>query len=160
MEVTNPIALALISIVFAVVIYFVIRHMRRVRSELKPVIAQFMEAGAARNVEAAYACCSHYSPTKEDVVELIERSYDAFRDYKRFTISVQQWHSDENITEAYVAGTVIYAGRRKQPFKFSLMKDNGGWRIAGVQIGSTKKGVVRRVVTETRRSDSGWRIRM
>jgi len=160
MEVTNPIVVGVILAVVAVVIYFVIRHIRRVRSQLKQIIAEFMEAGAARNIEAAYACCSHYSPTKEDVVELIERSYDAFRDYKRFTISVQQWHSDEDTTEAYVAGALIYTGRRKQPFKFSLMKDNDGWKIAGVQIGSTKKGVVRKVVTDTGRSHSGWRIRM
>ncbi|MDH4269491.1 MAG: hypothetical protein OEV52_04245, partial [Dehalococcoidia bacterium] len=140
MEVTNPIVVGVILAVVAVVIYFVIRHIRRLRSQLKQIIVEFMEAGVARNIEAAYACCSHYSPTKEDVVELIERSYDAFRDYKRFTMSVQQWHSDENTTEAYVGGAIIYTGRRKQPFKFSLMKEHDGWRIAGVQIGSTQKG--------------------
>ena len=147
-QITNPIAMALLLVVFAVIIGFVIRSIVRRRSELKAIIAEFMEAGAARNIEAAYACCSHYSPTKEDIVELIERSYDAFRDYERFTISEQQYRSGEGITEAYVDGeiiytgrdgAIIYTGRKKQAFKCSLMKENGVWKIAGVQIGSTKK---------------------
>jgi hypothetical protein len=153
-EITNPIALAVVAVICVVAALLVIRHTLRVRSELKSVIAQFMEAGAARNVEAAYVCCSHHYPTREDVVDLIERSCGVFRDYKRFTISVQQWHADKNTTEAYVAGAIIYTDSRKQPFKFSLMKENDSWKIAGVQIGPAEKGVVRKVVVERGRDDS------
>ena len=151
--ITNEIGIA-IAVVCVVVAAFVIRSVVRQRSKLKAIIAEFMEAGAARNIEAAYACCSHYSPTKEDIVELIERSYDVFRDYERFTISEQQYRSGERITEAYVDGEIIYTGRdgaiictgrKKQAFKCSLMKENGVWKIAGVQIGSTRKGVVRKI---------------
>ena len=159
-EITNPIALAVVAVICVVVTAFVIRHMVRVRSELKPIIAEFMEAVAARNVEAAYACCSHCSATKEDVVKLVGRSYDALRDYKRFTISVQRWQSKQATTEAQVAGAIIYTARKKQPFKVSLIKENDSWKIAGVQIGPAEKGVVRKVVTETSRSHSGWRMRM
>lgn len=166
--ITNEIGIA-IAVVCIVVAAFVIRSVVRQRSKLKAIIAEFMEAGAASNIEAAYACCSHYSPTKEDIVELIERSYDVFRDYERFTISEQQYHSGEGITEAYVGGAIIYTRRdgaiiytrrREQAFKCSLMKENGVWKIAGVQIGSIKKGVVGKidVCSGEGRGDSGRKI--
>jgi hypothetical protein len=127
------------------IVAFVIWRMVRQRSELKPVIAEFMEAGAAGNLEAAYACCSHYSPTREDIVDLIKSSYDIFTGYERLTIKGTQSESGGDTTEAYVNGRIIYTGGKKLAFKCSLMKENDVWKISGIQIGSTKKGIVRSV---------------
>lgn len=150
---TGPIGIA-IGVVIAVVTFFVVMHTVRVGSQVKRVIAKFMEAGAARDIEAAYACCSHSSYTKEDIVELIEGSYDSFQDYKRLTISEQNWDSREDTERARVNGAIIYRGR-KQAFWCSLVKERDGWKIAGVQIGLTKEGVVSQVVPGKGGDDPG-----
>jgi hypothetical protein len=136
-------ATALLVIIAVGVVGFIIWRTVRQRSELKPVIGEFMEAGVARNPEAAYACCSHYSPTKEEIVDLIERSYDVFAGYERFTIKHQASESGGGTREAYVSGATIYADGKKLRLQCSLMKEDGIWKLAGIQIGSNKKGIVR-----------------
>jgi hypothetical protein len=135
----------------AVSIWLVRRWSSRFKTVITEVITEFMEAGVARNVEAAYACCSRYSPTKEEVAELIGGSYDVFEGYERLSIRGMQSQSGGGTTEANVSGAIIYTGGKKLGFKCSLMKENDVWKIAGIQIGSTKKGVVRRIIT----SDTG-----
>jgi hypothetical protein len=144
---------AIFVVIVVGVVTFIIWRMFRHRSVLKSVIAEFMEAGAARNVEAAYACCSHYSPTKEDIVDLIRSSYDVFTGYERLAIGGTQSQSGGGTTEAYVNGRIIYTGGKKLEYKCSLMKENDVWKIAGIQIGSTKKGIVRRIDVY---SGGGW----
>jgi hypothetical protein len=136
---------AIFVVVVVGIIGFVIWRIVRHRSELKPVIAEFMEAGKAKNVDAAYACCSHYSPTKEDIVDLMKSSYDLFADYESLSIRGTASQSGGGTTEAYVNGRIIYTGGNKLGFKCSLMKENDVWKIAGIQIGSTKKGIVRKL---------------
>ena len=135
-----------LGIIFAIAIAALsIWLVRRSSSKFKPVIAEFMEAGKAKNVDAAYACCSHYSPTKEEIAELIGSSYDLFSDYERLSIRTSQSQSGGGTTEAYVSGAIIHTGGKKLGFKCSLMKENDVWKIAGIQIGSIKKGIVRRI---------------
>ena len=87
-------------------IYYVIKILKRSHSELKSVITGFMEAGTARNVEAAYACWSPQCATKEEITELIKSSYDdVFAGYKRLTIDHGTISGD---TEGEVGGTIIY----------------------------------------------------
>jgi hypothetical protein len=134
---------AIFVVIVVGVVAFIIWRVIRQRSELKPVITEFMEAGVARNVEKAYACCSHYSPSKEDIVDLIKSSYDVFAGYERFTIKNHASESGGGTTETYVNGRIIYAGGKKLAYECSLMKEDGVWKIAGIQIGSNKKGIVR-----------------
>lgn len=144
---------AIFVVVIAGVVAFVVWRLVRRRSELQPVITEFMEAGAARNVEGAYACCSHYSPTKEDVVDLIRNSYDVFTGYERLTMGGTHSQSGGGMTEAYVNGRMIYTGGKKLAYKCSLMKENDVWKIAGIEIGSVKKGIVRKL---DRYSGASW----
>jgi hypothetical protein len=133
----------------AVSIWLVRRWSSGFKAVISEVVTQFMEAGKAKNVEAAHACCSRYSPTKEEVAELIEGSYDVFASYERVTIKTSQSASSGGITgihsDAYASGAIIYTGGEKMPLKASFVKEEGVWKIAGIQIGSTKKGIVRRV---------------
>jgi hypothetical protein len=124
--------------VAAFIIWRIVRH----RSELKPVIAEFMEAGAARNMGGAYACFSPQSATKEEIAELIENSYDVFANYERLTIKKTEVDSS-GIPEAYVTGAITYTGGKRLPFKTSLVKENDVWKITGIHIGSMARGIVK-----------------
>jgi hypothetical protein len=141
----GPIGIA-VGVAIAVAAFVFVMHVVRESFQLKRVISRFMEAGAARDIEAAYACCSHSSCTREAVAELIEGSCDAFQDYKRITISEHKSHWREGTERrAWLKGKIIYRGR-KQAFWCSLVKERDGWKIAGLPIGSTKEGVVGQAV--------------
>jgi hypothetical protein len=144
-QLEGPIGIA-VGVVIAVIAVFVVMRMLREGSHLKKVIVKFMEAGAARDVEAAYACCSHSSYTKDAVAELVEGSYDSFQDYKRITISEykSEW-SESTEGRAWMRGKIIYRGR-KQAFWCSLVKERDGWKITGFPIGLTEEGVVEQAV--------------
>ena len=117
-------------------IYYAI-ELGRQRSEVKSVITEFMEAVVARNVESAYAYCSLHSPTREEIAGVIESSYKIFEGYERLTISSQNPKSSGGITTCYVSGEVIYSSAPGCPFEAWLAKDNGVWKITGINIGST-----------------------
>jgi len=108
-------------------------------SRFKSVITEFMEAGAARNLEAAYACCSPHSPAKEEIAGVIESSYEVFASYERLSINSQNPKSDGGIDSYYVKGDIIYTGKQSLPLEAWLAKDNDVWKITGIQIGSTVK---------------------
>ena len=137
---TGPIAAIPICIVTGLVFFWIYRR----HSGLKSVIKKFMEAGAARNVEAAYAYCSLQSVAKEEIAELIGGNYDVFAGYERLTIDSSEGESGVSITGvrsvgSRVRGAIIYTGGKKMPFKASLVKENDVWKIISMQIGSTEK---------------------
>jgi hypothetical protein len=130
-----------VVIIVCIIAFFIWRTVRQ-RSQFKSVITEFMEAGAARNMGGAYACFSPQSATKEEIAELIESSYDVFANYERLTIKKTEVDSS-GIPEAYVTGAITYTGGKKLPFKASLVKENGVWKITGIHIGSTTRGIVK-----------------
>jgi len=105
-------------------------------SRVGPVIAEFMEAGATRNVEAAHACWSPQSATEEEIDEYIESNYGVFAGYERVDIDSQSGQSGGGISETYVKGAIIYTGGQRLPLEASLEKDNDVWKITGIRIGS------------------------
>jgi len=106
---------------------------------VKAVIMEFMEAGAAKDVEAAYACWSPQWATEEEIAEFIESSYDdVFTGYERLTIHQRIGQSIAGITTCYVSGSIIYTGPGdpRLSFQASLVKDNDGcWKITDIYIG-------------------------
>jgi hypothetical protein len=127
----------ILAVIIGIVVVFALR-MSRERSRFESVITEFMGAGAARNMEAAYACWSLHSATEEDIVGFIENSYEVFSGYERVTISDQGTRSGVGgITEGDVSGDIIYAGDRKLPLGARLVKENDVWKIIGIRIGST-----------------------
>ena len=76
----------ILGVIVGVVVIFAWR-MGRERSGFESVIRKFMEAGAARNMGAAYDCWSPHSATEENIVEFIESGYDVFAGYEGLTIS-------------------------------------------------------------------------
>ena len=145
------IIVAIIVVVIGAAVYYALK---RRHSEMKSVIREFMEAGAAKNVEAAYACCSPQSLTKERIAELIKSSYDVFAGYERLSINslgtrsvsgisdvtdITDVFEGTKITEGDVGGAIIYTGGKKLPFTAQLVKENYIWKITGIQIGSTAK---------------------
>jgi len=113
-------------------------------SRFKSVIAEFMKAGAARNVEAAYACWSPQSATKEEIAELIKSSYyDVFSGYERLTIRSSGGGGSVSINGVHstgfsVDGSIIYTDGKRLPLKAQMAKENGVWMITSMQIGSTR----------------------
>lgn len=114
------------------------------RSEIRSVIWEFIEAGARRNVEAACACCSPHSPTKEEIVGVIESSYEIFAGCKLLTISSQNPKSSGGINTCHVSGGVTYSGNQSWPFEAWLVKDNDVWKITGIQMNSTVGSTAKR----------------
>ena len=104
--------------------------------DVEPVIARFMEAAAANNTEAAYACCSTQGISEEDIADLIESNYDdVFAGYERLNISGFQAQSSAGITLCDVSGAVIYTDGESLPLEASLAKVNDAWKITYIHIG-------------------------
>jgi hypothetical protein len=140
----KKLAIAIGSVVGVVLLLGVmLPNLMQFFSGVNTVIAEFMEAGVARDVEAAYACWSLQSVTEEEIAGYIESSYDVFADYERVDLNSQSGQSDGGISEAYVKGAIIYTGGQRLPLEASLVKDNDVWRITGVRIGSTEAGTVK-----------------
>jgi hypothetical protein len=114
-------------------------------SRVGPVIAEFMEAGAARNVESACACWSPQSVTQEEIDDYIEGNYDVFTGYERVDFNSWSGHSGGGIVSCYAKGAIIYTGGKKLSLEAQLVKANDVWKITGVRIGSTEVGTVKRV---------------
>ena len=122
-------------------LYAIYYAIKREWSDVKSVIMEFLKAGAARNVEAAYACCSPQSPAKEEISKLIERSRDVFAGYERVNISSWSGRSDGGISEAYVKGAIIYTVGQRLPLEAHLVKENDVWKIIDIQIGTAVTAV-------------------
>jgi len=127
----------ILGVIIGIVVVFALK-MSRERSWFESVITEFMEAGVAKNMGAAYACWSPHSATEEDVAEFIESRYEVFAGYESLTIGDQGTRSGVGgITEGDVSGTIIYTGDQKLPLKARLVKENGVWKVIGIRIGST-----------------------
>jgi hypothetical protein len=127
----------ILGVIVGVVFLFALR-MGQERSGFESVITKFMEAGAARNMGAAYDCWSPHSASEEKIAEFIESSYDVFAGYERLTISDQETRSGVGgINEGDVSGAIIYIGDQRLPLKARLVKEKDGWKIIGIRIGST-----------------------
>ena len=128
---------AILGVIVVVVVLFAWR-MGRERSSFESVIVKFMKTGAARNMGAAYGCWSPHSVTEENIAEFIESSYGVFAGYEGLTISDQETRSGVGgINEGDVSGAIIYSGDQRLPLKARLVKERKGWKIIGIQIGST-----------------------
>jgi hypothetical protein len=139
-------------VVLIVGIVGIVSGMGQFFSGVEPVIAEFMEAAEANNTEAAYACWSPQSVTEEEIAGLIESSYDVFAGYERLNINYWSGHSGGGTTTCYGSGAVIYTGDQSLPLEASLTKESEVWKIVGIQIGSTVKGIV----TRPPPSDDDW----
>ena len=141
----TPIVISLVGVGFALLIVGVVFSLMQFY-EVKAVITKFMEAGAARDVEAAYACWSPWSSAteKEEIDEFIESNCDVFIGYKRLTIHQRIEKSIDGITVCPVSGDIVYtgAGDPRLSFYASLRKDNYGcWKIVNIRIGNIQLGI-------------------
>jgi hypothetical protein len=142
-------------------LYAIYYSIKREWSEVKSVINKFMEAGVARNVEAAHACWFPPCATKEEIAELIESSRDVFTGYERLSIKSLGTRSvagisnvtditdvidviagtnvteGTKVTEGDVGGAIIYTGGKRLPFKARLVKEDDVWKITSIKTGST-----------------------
>jgi len=145
--------IGLVGVVVLIVgIVGIVSGMGQFFSGVEPVITEFMEAGVGNNSEAAYACWSPQSVTEEEIVEFIENSYDVFAGYERLNINQWNGQSGGGTTTCYVSGAVIYTGDQSLPLEASLTKESEVWKIVGIQVGSTVKGIV----TRPPPSDDDW----
>ena len=114
----------------------------RIEKDVKQVIAEFMEAGEARDIEEAYACKYYKSSFEEGIVELIERRYDdVFAGYKSLAINSMSWQSDMMLLgggafqRCRVKGDITYTSGRVLRFDARMVKENGIWKISVLRIG-------------------------
>ncbi len=105
------------------------------KSGVESVVTEFMEACEDKDVEAAYACFSTQSVTKEDLADFINNNYGLFADFERVTTSSWEVESGAGITQGYVTGVIIYSEDRGLPFEAWLVKENDFWKLTGINIG-------------------------
>ena len=104
-------------------------------SGLKPVVTEFMEAGAAGDVEAAYALWSTGAATEQQIGDFIENNRDMFEGYKGVSMPNRSIQSTGGLTRADVGGTISYTDGRRLPFTARLVKENDVWKLTGMNIG-------------------------
>jgi len=130
------IGLGIGAVVIVVIVIIVMTQLSGMFSGVEPVIAQFMEAAEARDVEAAYACFSPELVTEEDLAEFIENNYDdLFAGYESLTFGSFEGESSAGVTTCHVSGVVVYTGNQNLPFEASLVKKNDVWKITGFYRG-------------------------
>ena len=104
--------------------------------ELEPVVAAFMQAGVARDVDGAYTYCSSGAITRGEIARFINYNYEWwFAGYR--DVSTGSWSVETvaGTTTGYISGDIIYSDNRRLPFEASLVKDDGVWKITGFNIG-------------------------
>ena len=127
----------------------------RIEKDVKQVIAEFMEAGESRDMEAAYACKHYRSSFEEGRVELIERRYDdIFAGYESLTIDRMSWKwgigigievvvgpADRDgdgdgggIDSCRAKGVIRYTSGKVLPFDAWMAKENDVWKIRELRI--------------------------
>ena len=133
----KPIAIGLVGVGLVLLIVGIVSILMPFAG-VKAVITEFMEAGAATDVEAAYACWSPQWATEEDIAEFIASRYDdVFAGYERLTIHQRIGQSIVGITTCSVSGSIIYTGPGdpRSSFQASLVKENDVWKITNIYIG-------------------------
>ena len=127
----------------------------RIEKDVKQVIAEFMEAGEARDIEAAYACWFPESITRGEIVELLGRGY-VFAGYKGLTIDNMSYETRWNeigpevvapqgdgesdgdgggIKIYKVQGEITYTSSRARRFEAWMGQENYVWKIKDITIG-------------------------
>jgi len=103
---------------------------------VETIIAEFIEAGAARNVEAASDYWSPKLATEEEIVEYIESRYDdLFAGYERLNVDSWLGTSIGDIDSCNARGEIIYTDAKILPFEAWLEKENDVWKIIDILIG-------------------------
>ena len=105
-----------------------------VKSEVEPVIVEFMQAGVLQDADRAYTCC-HASISREELRNFIMNNYDLFEGFKDITMSGFSVQTTAGITTADFSGAVIYSGDVRLPLEASLVKENDIWKITEIYIG-------------------------
>jgi hypothetical protein len=129
----KPFVLCLVG--FVLVLGGLVPTLMQFKSEVEPVVTKFMEACEDKDVEAAYACFSTQSVTKEDLTDLINNNYSIFADFEHVTTSSWEVESGAGITQGYVTGAIIYSEDIRLPFEAWLVKENDIWKLTGIYIG-------------------------
>jgi hypothetical protein len=129
---------ALVAIILVPILAIVFWIIYRGHTRGKSVIKKFMEAGQARDVEAAHACWSAECATKGEIARLIESSHDLFTGYKHLTIRSMSGSRTISSSCYSMEGSIIYDGHKRLPFKARLVEEDGVFGITSMQIGSTR----------------------
>ena len=135
-ETKKPFLIGLIGVIALIggLVPTIIQTVTQVKSEVEPVITEFMEAGVAKDVDRAYSYCLS-SVSKEELARLITNNYELFEGFEDVTTSSLSVQTSAGITTAECIGTIIYSSDRRLPFEATLVKENSIWRITGFHIG-------------------------
>ena len=120
---------------FTIFLVGLVPTLMQFKSEVEPVVTEFMEACEDKDVEAAYACVSTQSGTKEDLTDFINSNYSLFADFERVTTGSWEVQSSAGITQGYVTGAIIYSEDRSLPFEAWLVKEGDIWKLTDINIG-------------------------
>lgn len=104
------------------------------KAEAEPVITEYMEAGAARDVDRVYACWYSGEITRERIVELVNEDYWIFSDFKSVRTSSWSVVYGTDATEGHIEGLIVYSSGAERPFRADLVKIGEVWKITDLDV--------------------------
>jgi hypothetical protein len=123
--------LVVLIALFAAVMFFIVK---KATAGPEEVVKQFLAAAAAGDYAAAHDCFS--APLKE-AQPLAEFTAAAEANPALFKVTDTTFNNRSvDMSGAKLAGTVKLAAGTEVPAEFSLVKENGAWKLIGYHIGS------------------------
>ena len=132
-EIKKPFLISLLGAI--VMVGGMVPGLLQLKGEVQSVITEFMEAGATKDVSAAYDYCSSQALTKEEISDFINNNFDLFSGFKDVSINSWSLESSAGITRGYASGAIVYKGDTRLPFEAGLIKEKGIWKLVGISIG-------------------------
>ncbi len=92
-----------------------------------------MQAGAARDIDAAYATFADGETSRKEVESLIN-DYVLFENFQG--LKIERWgvYASPNTDRGKLTGTLSYKGGHTGRFEAEMVQVKGGWKIAKTNI--------------------------
>jgi len=145
-EAKKPFVISLIGLILF--IGGLVPHSMQFKSEAEPVIAGFMEAGAAGDVDQQYSYWHRRAGSKEELAEFLDDNRTSFSEYKDMSTSSWSVETEAGITEGYVTGSIIYTDGTRCPFEAWLIKENDVWKLTRFEFGTSAEEAAPASTTE------------
>ena len=128
----NPFFIVLIGT--AILLGGILPPMMQHKAEIKPVIIEFTEAVAEKNVDAAYRCVES-GADKEKLGDFVNSNYPLCKGCVDVNIKNLQIQTSADATTGYISGFLVYTNQAKRSFEATLVKEGEVWKILTFWIG-------------------------
>lgn len=126
-------------IIALVVVAFQVWSLGKDIGPAEECVERFMEAGQARDYDAAWGLYIGFGKSKSSITAFIDNNYGAlFQNYD--SVDASGWRADADKVESMdlslsaINGKIIYSDGTSVSFNAGLARYQGGWRIWSITI--------------------------